>query len=273
MPEAMPFVLCSVCLVVVLVSCEKARGIYDQIVQSYRLPDIQAAFRELEGELPPRRALWEDLAGDLGMKRSRGNDERKPSLPDRESPKRLTERASRYLHVFAKWFDVETDKILSADFRYWHGLIDELIRVGFNNESEQARGIYRVTAATSSTLCAAILIRSLAEYNNVEVVDWEEMKGIRVAGRTHDLTKWVSARPTTRRYRRLTRAYKEAGYRRHQDEKIAQIALYWYFSRVVYSGPQEFCNEVLKNGIVLEPSNVSNEIRECDSAIGYARGK
>ena len=35
-------VLCSACLMVVLETSEKARGIYNQIVASCRLPDIQA---------------------------------------------------------------------------------------------------------------------------------------------------------------------------------------------------------------------------------------
>ena len=47
MPEAMPLMLCGARLIVVLVSSEKARGIYNQIVESYRLPDIQAAFNKV----------------------------------------------------------------------------------------------------------------------------------------------------------------------------------------------------------------------------------
>jgi hypothetical protein len=50
-----------------------------------------------------------------------------------------------------------------VDFRYWLGLIDELIRVGFNRESDQVRGIYKVKLTDSPLLALAIQIRSFAE--------------------------------------------------------------------------------------------------------------
>lgn len=48
MPESMPLVLCGACLIIALEYSRKAKDIYNQIVESYRLPDIQAAFKNLE---------------------------------------------------------------------------------------------------------------------------------------------------------------------------------------------------------------------------------
>ena len=40
MPESMPLVLCGACLIIALEYSKKAKDIYNQIVESYRLPDI-----------------------------------------------------------------------------------------------------------------------------------------------------------------------------------------------------------------------------------------
>ena len=52
MPEMMPLILCCACLAVVLVNSEKATGIYNKIVESYRRPDIREMADKLEKELP-----------------------------------------------------------------------------------------------------------------------------------------------------------------------------------------------------------------------------
>jgi hypothetical protein len=59
MPDMMPLVLCGACLIVVLENSEKARGIYNQIVESYRRPELQAAFNARETELRPTSPLNE----------------------------------------------------------------------------------------------------------------------------------------------------------------------------------------------------------------------
>ncbi len=135
--------------------------------------------------------------------------------------------------------------------------------------------MFRVTAETSPTLVEAIRDRSLAEFSGMEVMNDETMKGVRVGGETHDWTELLADSRTTRKHRRWTGGYREAGYRLRHDEKIARTACLWYFSRVVYSGPEEFCNQMLLQGIddALYPGNVSNEIRACDEAIGYPRGE
>lgn len=244
MPESMPLVLCGACLMIALEYSKKVKDIYNQIVESYRLPDIKEMFNELDSQLKnPGSNLINCME----------NEE--------------------YGQIVGKWFDLERDRIKSVDFKYWHGLINELIRVGFNKESEQDKGIYEIKGESSPTMVNTIMIRSLAQYNHVELVNDKAKKAIKIAGRTYDLTRLIGINPTTRRYRDITKAYKKAGYRRHQDEKIVQIAAYWYGSRVVYSGPMEFCKQALRNGFILDAANVSNEIRECDYAMGYPRGR
>jgi hypothetical protein len=275
-PSAMPLILCGACLMVVLQSSEKARGIYNQIVESYRLPDIREAFNDLGRELPPGKAvaMFKENAEELRMRKSDNKDEAKPLVPDGAFFKGLNDKACKYSDVFAKWFDVEGDRILSVDFRTWLGLIDELIRVGFNNKSEQAKGMYKVTGVNSELLRGAIHLRAFGEYNRVELVNDEKTKAVRITGTSYDLTRFLADVPTTRGYRVRRKAHKQAGYTLLHDETIARNAWWWCQSRVVHSGPEEFCRQMLlQNGESLDASNVSREIRAYDEAIGYPRGK
>jgi hypothetical protein len=69
---------------VVLKKSGKARDIYAQIVDSYRLPDIRAAFRKLECELPSREviAMWKENVEDLRIRQSKNKAEPRLSVPD-----------------------------------------------------------------------------------------------------------------------------------------------------------------------------------------------
>ncbi len=274
-PEAMPLIFCGAILMVVLESSDRARAIFNQIVETYRLPDIQAAFNKLELELPPGEvvAMWNENIEDLKIRHPDNTGRATPLLPDRDFIKRLNDMTSKYSHVFAEWFDLERDKVLSVDFRYWLGLIEELIRVGFNSASDQASGIYKLTPATSPRLVLAIHLSAFAQHNRVGVVNDEKTKAVSIHGTTHDLTRFLAEKPGTREHHIWVQAYKRAGYTLWHDDKIARMASMWYQCRVVYSGPQEFCMKMRYEDIAwLEPSNVSIEIRECDYAIGYPRG-
>jgi len=274
--EAMPLVLCGACLMVVLASSEKARGIYNKIVESYRLPDIRAAFSELEAELSSDKivVLWEENIEDLRMRHPENRGGVKPLLPDADFYRRLNKMTSRYSHVFSEWFDLEGDKVLSVDFRYWLGLIEELVSVGFNNEAEQARGIYKVTPATSPRLVFAIHLSAFARHNRVGIVDDDERKAVSIYGRSYDLRGLLADKSTDRDRRNWTKAYKKAGYKLWDDDRIVRIAVTWYQCRVVCSGPEEFCREMFRQNIaVRDASNVSNEIKDCDYAVGYPRGR
>ena len=115
MPESMPLVLCGACLIIALEYSKEAKDIYNKIVESYRLPDIKEMFNEPDSQLTnPGSNLINCMK----------NEE--------------------YGQIVGKWFDLERDKIKSVDFKYWNGLINELIRIGFNQESEQDKGIYKI---------------------------------------------------------------------------------------------------------------------------------
>ena len=275
-------ILCGACLGVVLESSDKAWGIYKEIVESYRLPDIREALNRLAHEAEPGKAvgMLQQNIEELKVRQSDNLDKTKPLVADGGLLKGLNDRVSEYSDVFAKSFDMESGDILSVDFRYWLGLIEELIRVGFNRESEQARGIYKVKLADSPLLALAIQIRSFAEYNRLELVMDDKTKAVRVSGRTYDLSRFLADVATSRAYRDQRKAYRQAGYIPLQDETIGRNAWWWYESRVEYSGPEEFTMKMWRRDLdedlltkKLDPSNVSREIRAYDEAIGCPRGK
>lgn len=222
MREAKPLVLCSACLSVVLKKSEKARDIYHQIVESYGLPDMEAGFRRLQRELPPRQvmAMWKESIENLRIRRSEQKTEGSLLVPDGEFFSHLNDKASAYSYAFEEWFNLEREQILSADFRHWWELVETLIRVGFNKKSDRDGGIYKVTGEQSQFLFFAIHMRAFAEHKGVGVVSHEGMNMARIGRTTYDLTTLLAVRPTTRGYRRWTRTCGQAGYRPQHDRVI-----------------------------------------------------
>jgi len=275
MREALPLIRCSACLSVVLKKSEKARDIYRQIVESYGLPDVQAAFKNLKSELPPRdvMVMWRESVENLRMRRSEQKIEGGLAVPDGEFFADWNDRVSRYSYTFEKWFNLEKEQILSPGFRRWWELIEKLIRVGFNRKADQEKGACKVTGEGSQFLFFAIHMRAYAESKGVGVVDNDEMMAAVMGRRVHDVTTFMRPRPTTRRYRRWTESYGRAGYGRKQDRIIERGAEWWYQCSVVYSSPAEFWkNEWSERNNLPEWSNLGKEIKPYDDALGYARG-
>lgn len=274
MREAMPLVLCSACLSVVLENSKEARDIYAQIVESYRLPDIRAAFRKLERELPPREviAMWKENVEDLRIRQPEDKAEPRLLLPDGDFFARLNNKASAYSYAFEKWFNLEEEEILSPDFRHWCELIDELIRVGFNKKADQDKGVYKVRAERSQFLFFAIHMRAFAEHKRVGVVNDDQTKAVRIGRTTYDLTTLLAHRPTTRGHRLWTKSCRQASYKQQHDHIIERDAQWWYQGTVVYSNPAELWGSG-NSGVDWDWSNLGKAIKPYDDALGYARGE
>lgn len=275
LPESMPLILCGACLMVVLQSSEKAEAIYRKIVQSYSLPGMQAVSKAADVELPrrERRAMLRRNLRAVKARRLEGNDGLKPVFPDVIFWRSMNEEVVGVADRAATRLESELDDGSRLDVEHWWELVGKLIKVGFNRESDQENGIFRVTAETSPTLAEAIRDRSLAQFKGVEVMNDETMKGIRMGGKTYDWTKLLADIPSTRAHRSRTAAYQDAGYRLRHDKSIVRKACLWYLSRVEYSSPEEFCLDMFVKGEAeLYGTNGRNEIRECDEALGYRSG-
>jgi len=74
-----------------------------------------------------------------------------------------------------------------------------------------------------------------------------------------------------RLHRKHSKIFKRYGYRLSQDEKLRNMAWYWYQCRVVYSGPEECCIKLQLEGENWTSANLVKEIYLCDIATGYPR--
>jgi hypothetical protein len=273
----MPYLLCLACLAEALRNSKAAIGIYEEMVESYRLPDVKAAFAKLETELGPDK-LWNILkenTADFALRVGGRKDELK-SLPppDAEFFRATIAGVPDYRYVFEEWMDAKTDSFKSEDFKYWFGLMDEFIRVGFNNASRRGEGDCRLTIDNAGRLALIIHLVAWAEHKRFEVVSRGECIAFRISGRTYDLTELWAMINAGREGRRRARAYARAKYERRQLDKIRRMARLWYGSRVEWTGPTEFCRRRELEGTEFLPaSDVSAEIRECDEAMGYPRGE
>jgi len=254
LPESMPIIYCFACLQVALACSKETKKIYNQILECYKLPGVANFFSTFENEMPSQEEI-------------------NSSNIESAMSKFVDNIFNNKVDELAFWFCDDNLKIDNQDIRLFQGLITELIKIGFNNQSEQAKGIYKITRDGSPLLVLAIKFYSSADYNNMRYIENEKMVGLKLSGQTLDLTKLVRTKPGSRKHRMQTKRYKQGGFAMCHDEKIAKVATSWYYSRVKFSGPKEFCIKMKGNDFTYDPSNVSNEIKPCDEAMGFPRGE
>ena len=271
-PEMMPFALCSACLDVVLEQSEKAEEIYEDIIECCSLPGCQETMDQIGEWIPDNKSIIKELVKESGY------DVNKPPNKEGFGISYIRGLMMGGLSLFKGYAHKLTPKILRGkrrkrDLTLLLNKIDEFIKVGFNSETDQLNGKYKITIASSPFLFNTICISALSENYRQLLKQWERLKIIEYSGKTYNIADVMNDAVTARLHAYLNKQYKNAGFRLRHDQKLDNIAWRWYQSRVVYSGPEEYCRELLlEKGETLDPANVSNEIKECDEAIGYPRG-
>jgi hypothetical protein len=270
-PEMMQYLFCGVCLEVVLENSEKARALYDEIIECHDLPGCREVMDKIEEIVPKGELLLKRIVKESGFDYKKPPERKNVGIPYmRGLLKGGASLASKYKNEILPW--ALKRKGISRDFIKLIGRINELIKVGFNNESEQSKGKYKITAFSTNSLTFVIVLRSLAEYCRLTLAEWERVKVMKISGRVYDMADIVNDEITARMHRDLVKNYKSSGFALKHDQKLKSIAERWYQCRVVNTGPEEYCRLMLINkGITLYPANISNEIKECDEAVGYPR--
>lgn len=239
--EFLPFLVAAACVEVVLKNSEKGSLIYSETKEAWGRQDCQNALNEVKIPFSSMLAAIEAV--------------RSNKISD--SPDPLADIKKRYKE--------------SMDFKYLIERVNEFIKVGFNREADKVKGRYKVRPSQDNWLFYAVFIETLVDLS-VERQDWDTYKLLEFRGKTYDPTTSMDAEHSNRKYRRKVSYYKGFGWRLRQDDKLKNMAWYWYQSRVVYSGPEEFCRKYLiEEGIKLDPANVDKEILLCDIATGYPR--
>ncbi len=270
-PELMPFVYCSACLEVVLSKSEKAQELYDRIIDCHDLPGCRDVWNILGEQIPDRSNLMKQIVKESGYDYNRPPQTRNVGIPlMRGLLKGGINLARKYQEKYQSL--VLDSKTRSMDFEKLIGRVNEFIKVGFNNEVEQARGRYKITVDSSELLVSTISLLSLGEYHGLDMENFEKLKVPR-GNKTLNLGDIVSGKIPVRMHRELATNYRNAGFKLKHDYKIKDGAELWYNCRVAYSGPEEYCRQMLiNNKVELHPANVSNEIKPFDEAVGYPRG-
>jgi hypothetical protein len=237
-----PLLLAGACVDIAVKHSKEASLVYEQIIDAWDRPDCQELLRDKVSLPIAEFAAWEKAAI--------GNSEYTPQAD-----------------ILTGLFD-EYSK--SDDFKYLFGLIGEFIRVGFNRKTDLAKGQCLVLVSNAVWLCLAVGFWTAGSYLEKHP-NWDGETKVRLGDRVLDASALAGV-SSERLHRRRSRLLKRYGYRLSGDDKLRNIAWYWYQSRVVYSGPDEFCRKYLiEEGIGLDPANVSREIRLCDVATGYPR--
>ncbi len=220
----------------------KAKAIYNQILETWRTPGCQAL-----------------LNGNFIMPATEFKAWEESILQKKEyEPKDI---------VFHKASD---DKANDADYVHLVELIAEFIKAGFNHKKGLSGYVYKISIDSSEFLPLAVLIYSAGEYQERRPNLGIEPK-LTIGDKTLDIAP-LSGVEQERTHRLHTKLFKQYGFSMMHDKKIKELAYWWYQSRVVYSGIDEFCERIFnKTGIILDPDNVDKEIKIVDIATGYPR--
>ena len=115
-PEMIPFALCNACFDIVLENSGKAREVYNEIKESYKLPDCQAVLSRLESKIPKGENLLHALVKKASLFHSKQGVPRGLALL-----KGGMDLAEEYVREFSPWIDLKNNRVKSGDLKYLFG--------------------------------------------------------------------------------------------------------------------------------------------------------
>lgn len=270
LPEFLPFIYCFACLVIVLEYSKEAKKIYEEIKRYWELPGCKSLVKRTEEKVKDKKKLVNDILAASGISKNEDNTMKMEKAPALVGG--LKDVISQYAYIeevqllFNRGTKGDLEKVIKK--------IDELIKIGFNRESEKSKGIYKLTSETSGTLAETICLYSLYEIRRINLTLLGKLPAIIKRKKTITFEDLIENRAKRRSHEKLSHEYIKGGFRLKDEYSIAQKAKMWYGSRVIYSGPEEFCREsLLKNELDNVRSTVSHQIAEIDEAMGYQRAK
>ena len=243
-PEALPFAYALACVDIVLLRSPEAEAAYHRAIKVLELPGNQALLRDAISE-------HENTQKDIG------------------NFIRAIEKGSALPQMNIK-HQYESD----PDYKHYIERVLEFIRVGFNRQEDQDNERHKVIAEKTRFLFSVVVIRTIVEYCKVKLENWNKYRPDAI---DRVMTGPDPTKRRERNYIRLKRKeirqiYKCYKWVRLHNVKLLEIADHWYQSRVVFSGPEEYCREhYKKTGIWLDSGNVDGEIATIDHATGYPR--
>jgi len=252
---SLPLAYAVACVEVVAKSSEKARIIYNRIIEAWSDAGVKAMGDEIASIIPE--------SGKDKIKNALLHPETE-LLPDPNRPFRNLEKLFADTEVDEEFLNLEEMKNLER-------LISEFVIVGFNRESEIAKGRYKVILSDNNPwLIWAVVIRTALEAHNItleKVRDFYKVR--RYKGRIRNFQKVLKEQKMSRLHRQMIASSKAVGLKLKNDKTIVKAAEHWYQCRVVFPSINKYCDA--PENYQLDPKNISKQIRQCDDAVGYIR--
>lgn len=242
--EGWPYALAL--LEVTLRDSEAAQKDYARLVELWALPGLQRLKDDALSHAPETKAMSKALIAALERKDKSG-----VAWPDRDD-------------AYQRYKD-------NADFNQLVDAVVRFILQHYNRpvdlEDERTKV---VPGRGNETLVAATFMRSIVdftEYDAARLLTYRDPKVEAVGG------PWPSDRQGRELRHKVTGLFKTYG-RLKAPGALLELAWQWRQSRVVYSGPTEFCRHLYKErDIYLDDRNVHRQIKPFDTMTGYPRGR
>jgi len=266
---SLPLAYAVACVEVVSKSSEKARAIYQEIIEAWGKPGIKAFYEAIISEVPDselERAKYALLHPETEL------------LPDPNKPFKDLEEMFIGLEINEDIFKDDDNVQLPPEdeqdlerFANLVCLIMEFIIVGFNRESDIEKGRYRVVPTEKAPwLILAVMLRTSFESNNITLERLGRIYKLRkYKGKIIDFDKVLTEQPMSRWHRRIVASGKAVKLKLKNDRVIMEAARHWYKARVAFPSINKYCAAPVN--YKLDPKNIGKQIRPCDDAVGYTR--
>jgi hypothetical protein len=269
---SLPLAYAAACVEVVLGSSEKAREIYEKIIDTWGKQGIKVQGEKIFKRVPgSEKVRLKEIAihPEIGFS------------PDPDKPFEQLESIfsdlsnDKKIKQIYKKLKLSKNKKDSEELFESARLVCDFIIFGFNKESDIRKDKCKILPNFEYPwLILAIMIRSLYEHYGITM---EKLKNIykvkKYKDKVIDFDKLKIEQPTNRLIRRIIANSKAMKLKLHNDKIFINAARAWYQSRVVYGSVEKYCDAELMRGIMLDPKNVDKQIRPCDEAVGYIRRK
>ncbi len=240
---SLPLAYATACVEVVSKSSEKVGAIYQEIIEAWEKPGIKAFHEAIMSEVPDseiERAKYALLHPETEF------------LPDPNRPFKQLEEMFTGLEINEDFFedDDSTEDLSQEDqqnveeFAALVCLVLEFIIVGFNRESDIAKGRYRVIPSEKAPwLILAVMIRTSLESYNITLERLRRIYKVRkYKGKAIDFHEVLTEQPMSRWHRRIVASGKAAKLKLKNDRVIIEAARHWYKCRVAFLSISKYCD-------------------------------
>lgn len=264
--DSLPFAYAMACVEVVAEKSEKAGEIYHQIIEAWGNPKVRNLGESVIADIPDsekekaKQALIHpenEFLPDPNKPFKQIEDLFADMKQERDLLAGIAEKASTLENQTME----EIHKLVF--------LIMDFITLGFNRESDIAKGKCRVIP-DNNWLLMAVMMRTQFEYPRISLEQIKKLYEVRkYKGKIIDFHKELTEKRTSRLHRKMVADAKAFNLKLKNDKVIMEAARQWYQCRVVYPSINKYCDD--PKHYHLDPKNITKQIKPCDEAVGYIK--